>query len=406
MKVFALGGYGKVGLAAIKLLAQSDLVTGIAVAGRNLERAEEAAAEIGEKGTAVHADGTDEQELTALSAGYDVIMNAAMDATVLPTLRAAIRTGTHYCDVNGVIEQALRLASEAEAAGITAIVATGIGPCLTNLMGLHVARQLEEVEQLQLGFASIFNWESGQELTPKQWLEDPTESLAALRGCKPFMAWMLQIMQKNGVRPALDYQNGQWVEVDPIRSGLAVPLPQGGTNTSYPYASNDALWGSLSNDLSTTAPVELFFSPLPPQLHDLLREHAVRALEGNVDPDTAINSFLDTADSDPQRWLKLPDEFVPVPMIWVRAVGRKEGRAARCTCWLTAPMWDVGGYFLTSVALAVAARKILRGEAGERGVMTAETAFEPQSFFDESAAVLPVPPPDGRLVGESFEWLE
>ena len=49
MKVFALGGYGKVGLPAVKLLAQSDLITKIAVAGRSQERAAEAAAEIGEK---------------------------------------------------------------------------------------------------------------------------------------------------------------------------------------------------------------------------------------------------------------------------------------------------------------------------------------------------------------------
>ena len=77
MKVFALGGYGKVGLPAIKLLAQSDLVTEIAVAGRSLERAEKAATEIGEKAIAVQADGTDEQELTSLLAGYDIIVNAA-----------------------------------------------------------------------------------------------------------------------------------------------------------------------------------------------------------------------------------------------------------------------------------------------------------------------------------------
>ena len=90
MKVFALGGYGKVGLPAIKLLAQSDLVTEIAVAGRSLERAEKAATEIGEKAIAVHADGTDEQKLTSLLAGYDIIMNAADNETVLPTIRAAI----------------------------------------------------------------------------------------------------------------------------------------------------------------------------------------------------------------------------------------------------------------------------------------------------------------------------
>jgi hypothetical protein len=69
-------------------------------------------------------------------------------------------------------------------------------------------------------------------------------------------------------------------------------------------------------------------------------------------------------------------------------------------------MWNVGGYLLTSAALVVAVLKILRGEIRERGVMTAETAFEPHSFFDEVATVLPGPPPDGKLIDESFEWLE
>jgi hypothetical protein len=35
--------------------------------------------------------------------------------------------------------------------------------------------------------------------------------------------------------------------------------------------------------------------------------------------------------------------------------------------------------------------------------MTAETAFEPLSFFDGVVALLPEPPPDGRLIGASTE---
>jgi hypothetical protein len=66
----------------------------------------------------------------------------------------------------------------------------------------------------------------------------------------------------------------------------------------------------------------------------------------------------------------------------------------------------VTGYFLTSVALVVAVLKILRGEIRERGIITAETAFEPLLFFDEVASLLPEPLPDGKLIGESFEWLE
>ena len=406
MKVFALGGYGKVGFPAIKLLAQSDLVTEIAIVGRSLELAEKAATEIGEKAIAVHADGTDEQKLTSLLAGCDIIMNTATDEAVLPTIRAAIRTGTHYCDAAIVNEQALQLAAGAEAVGITAIVANGISPGISNLMGVHVARQLEEVEQLQLGRADIFNWQSGRELTPRQWLKDPKESLAALHEFRPFIAMMLRRLQDNGIRTLRVYRSGRWVEMDPIRSGMEVPLPQGGTITSYPYVSGDPLWGSLSPGLSRVPPVEVWLSPLPPQLHDLLREQALRVLGGHIDSDTAVSSFYDTIERDPHRWLTLPDAFVATARLWVTAVGRKKGRAARHSCWFTPAMWEVGGYFLTSVPLAIAVLKVLRGEIRERGVMTAETAFEPLSFFDEVAAVLPEPPPDGRLIGESFEWLQ
>ncbi len=408
MKVFVLGGYGKVGLPAVKLLARTGLVTGIAVAGRDLGRAEKVAAELGDVAIAVQADGTDEQELALLLAGYDLLINAATNEVVLPAIRAAIHHGAHYCDVafGEVLEQALQLAPEAEAAGITAILASGAAPCISNLMGVHVARQLDEVEQLQLGFADIYNFQSGQELSPKQWLQDPQESLAALHGCRPFIAWLLQIIHEKGVRTVVDCQDGRSVEIDPVRCGLEVPLLQGGTITSYPYASIDPLFGGLPRDLGAVSPAEVYFSSLPPQLHDLLREQALRVLGGEIDADTATSAFYDTVEQDPYRWLTLPDDWIPVPKSWVRAVGRQGGRAARHTCWFTAPIWNVGGWYLTSAALVVAAHKILRGEIGQRGVMTAEKAFEPLPFLDELARILPDPPPDGRLFDESFEWLE
>ena len=410
MKVFALGGYGKVGIPAIRLLAQSDMVTEIAVAGRNIERAEEAAKEIGEKAIAVYADGTDEQKLTTLLTGYDIIMNAASNKAVLPAIRAATHNGAHYSDVawGNVIDKALQLASEAEAAGITAIVATGVSPCISNLMGVYVARQLEEVEQLQLGRADIYNFQSGQELTPRQWLKDPKESLVALYEFRPYIVMALQGLQDNGIQTMSVYQDGQWMETDPIRSGLEVPLTEGGTVTSYPYFSGDPLlpFGCMPRNLSRIPPLDVWFSPFPPQLHDLLREQALCVIEGQIDTDTAASSFYDTIESDPHHWLTLPEDFVPIPKMWVRAVGRKEGRAARCSCWFTAPMWNVGGYFLTSVALVAAVRMILRGEIPERGVMHAEVAFGPLSFFDEVISVLPESLPNGKLIGESFEWLE
>ncbi len=195
------------------------------------------------------------------------------------------------------------------------------------------------------------------------------------------------------------------MEVDPIRCGLQVPLPQGGTITSYTYASVDPVFGGLPRDLATVSPAEVSFSPLPPQLHDLLREQALRVLDGEIDADTATDAFYDTVARDPLRWLTLRDDWIPIPKWWVRAVGRKDGRAARCTCWFTAHIWNVGGWFLTSAALVAAALNILRGEMQKRGVMTAETAFQPLSFF-EVASLIPDPPSDGKMIGDSFEWLE
>jgi hypothetical protein len=320
-----------------------------------------------------------------------------------------MHNGTHYCDASSFgdfVEQVLQFASEAKAAGITAVIATGISPCISNLMGVHVARQLDEVEQLQVGRADIFSWESKRDLMSRQQPKEPDESLVALQDCRSFIAWILKRLQKEGIRSILEYQDDQWVEMDPTISGVEVPLVQNGTSRSYPYFSGEDVWGQLPRDLSNLSPVEISFSPLPPQLYNLLREHAQGVLTEDIDPDASTNSFYETIERDPQRWLTYPDDYVLIPKIWVRAVGHKEGRAARYTAWFTAPMWNVGAWFLTSVALAVAVHKVLSGEVQEQGVMHAEKAFEPQSFFDEIVAFLPEPPPDGRLINESFEWME
>jgi len=38
--------------------------------------------------------------------------------------------------------------------------------------------------------------------------------------------------------------------------------------------------------------------------------------------------------------------------------------------------------------------------------MTVETAFEPLPFLDEVASLIPDSLPDGKMIDESFEWLE
>lgn len=408
MKVFMLGGYGGVGLPGVKLLVKSDLVSEIAIAGRNMERAQQAAVEVGDKAIAVQVDATDEKQLASLVAGYDIIVNSVSNQLALPVLHAAVRAGAHYCDVGwgqDFIAQMNELAAEARGAGITAIICTGISPCITNLMGVHAANQLDVTEQLQAGRAWVF--QGARSLTPQHWLENPSENLAVLHEFKDFLEWMFQVAQETERRTVRAYQDGRWVDVDPIASGLEAPLPQGGTVIAYPYGSYDPLFDSLPQGLAGERPVEVWFTPFPSQLHDLYRDQALRVTAGDVDPTTAVSFFYETVENDPGRWLTVTDDFVAFSPDWVTAVGRKDGRAARFNCWLAPELWnEQSAWFLTSAPLAVAVLRILSGETRERGVMTAEAAFEPLSFFDEVVALLPESPPDGKLIGESFGWLE
>jgi hypothetical protein len=408
MNVFVLGGYGKTGIQASKLLAKSNLVTKITIAGRNLKRAGNAAAEIGEKATAVQVDGTDDRELTSLLESHDFMVNAATNDAVIPSIRAAIDNRAHYCDMAwaGILEKAVQLGPEAEAAGITAIIATGISPCISNLMGVQAARQIDEVKQFQIGRAEIINFNRGIDPTPQQWLENPKDILTALQAYRPFIGGMLKRLQNNGSRTLIESHDSKWVEVDPIKSGLYAPLARSGKIRSWPYFSGDDQWGMLPTDLSELKPVEMWFSPFPPPLDAVLREQALGVLSGETDAETATSTFYDTIEDDPNYWLAPPQDFTQIAKVWVRAVGRKDGRAARCDCRFTAPMWNVGGYFLTSVALVAAVRMILRGKVQERGVFTAENAFEPLPFLNEVAALIPDYLPDGEIIAESFDWLE
>jgi hypothetical protein len=407
MKIFVLGGYGKTGSDITKMLAESDLVTQIAIGGRNLERAEQTSAKIGDKAVAVQAEGTDEGELTSLLVGYDLIVNAATNDAVIPSLRAAIRNKAHYCDMAwaGILEKAAELEPEARAAGITAILATGISPCISNLMCVHAARQLDEVKQFQIGRVELIDFAKGIDPTPNLWRKDPKDILTTLQDYRSFIGFNLNRLQNNGSRMPLEPKDNHWVEVDPFVDGLNVPLAQGSIAIAYPYFSGDDAWGMAPTDLAEEKSVEMGFSPFPHPLDAVLREHAMGVLRGEIDSEVATNTFYDTIENDPYHWLTPPEDFSQIAKVWVRAVGRKDGQYARSTCWFTNPMWYVGGYFLTSVALVAAVLKILRGDIHERGVMTAEKAFEPLPFLDEVAALIKGYLPDGRLIDNSFEWL-
>ena len=415
MKVFALG-MGNYGLPAVRLLAASDLVTEIAVAGRSVDKLEIACEQLGPKAIPVQVDATDTDALSPLLAGYDVVVEATTEGCVRTIVTAAIRSRTHYCGISdpGADESAVfAMDREAQAAGVAVFLGIGIQPGLTGLMAKLIGSRMDRVEQLQLSFP--FLWRLRPEwrfLRPQQWSADPRESLEVLKEFR--FAIQKNLWERFGrpdpptdprpVRAIRVFRDGGYVDEDPVTSGVECPTPSGTVATEFPYASLEPYPWWLPSKFGAAPPAWLKFSPLPPQLHERLRELSLRVAAGELDTESGVSGLFDTVEADPERWLAVGSDYDP-PLLWVAGMGHKEGRALRIMCALSSVMWSEQNLFLTTGApLAAAVFRALRGDATP-GISAPEDAFDPEGFFDEVSPLLD-PPPDGPLVGESTIWYE
>ena len=391
MRVLALGGAGWMGLETAHFLVAFDEVSEVVIAGRDLETAERAAAELGDKASAVQIDVLDEERLASLASGADVVVNTAGPewVAVLPALRAAIEAGVDYCDLcayGPTTEEALSLDGAAKAAGVTAIVGIGIIG-LTNLMLLHAAGRLDETEELRLCiFLKVPLWGSEPKTTLAEWRE------ASRAG----IGW--QLIMKHAADRVRVYRDGAWLDVDPLEDGVRVTVPGARDVIAYPCALPEPITvpRTLKDVRSVSAVVSLF----PPRLTQLWCELGRRISCGELDESTAAISFFEYQAAQPEASLALPAEYGASSVIWAEAVGAKHGKRQRYKCWANAD-WDT-----TAGPLAAAAMKILRGEIDARGVLAPESCLDPLPFFAEVAKLEGVELPGGQLLAESFEVLE
>ena len=360
------------------------------VAGRNVDAARAVAAGLGGKGRAQRVDASDEAQVASAAKDADILVNAAGPDyhVALPALRAAIETGTHYCDlcVDGLTtEKLIGLDPAARAADITALTGIGAAPGLTNLMMLHAARQLDEVEELQVcWFFPLAGW------------GDPSEMLATMRRTgRVDASWESLFRAASGT--ARVYRDGDWAEVDSLANPVDIRLPQGGEVTAYPMTSNETI--TFPRRLPRVKKVTGLMAMFPSQLNRLFQEHGRRMVEGMDATKTAMG-FFETVLGDPRRWLSGPEGFPTDLTIWAVAIGRKEGRSARYACW------PASNWLTTSGSLVLAALKILQGKVRERGVLAPEACLEPLPYFSEVARLAVHPPPEEGLLGESLEWLD
>ncbi len=158
MKILILGGVGAMGAHASPELISSGRFDQIVIADVDLAKAQQMAAAWGlppEAATAL--DAADEAALGGLMAGSPaVVVNALPKAFTLNVARAAIAaTNVRVIDLSSLSPELRALNDEAGAAGVTYVAGCGSSSGLTNIMAKHGARQMEEIESIEISFASF-----------------------------------------------------------------------------------------------------------------------------------------------------------------------------------------------------------------------------------------------------------
>jgi len=390
MQVLALGGSGTFGRMAAKILVSSNAVSEIVIAGRNMEAAKAAAAELGNKASALQVDILDEARLASLMAGSNVVVNTAgpEHKVVLPALRAAIKAGVDYCDLcayGPVTEKGLALDAAAKASNVTAIM--GIGQAgLSNLRMMHAAHQLDHVEELRFCIFQVV----------AMYGESPGAVLSQWRKAGHADAsW--QFMMKLVAGKVRVYRDGRWVDVDPLGDIVHVTLPQGGEVAALPYPGPEPL--TLPRALPGVGSVSTLFSMFPPELNEIYCKLGRRIASGEIDESAAAISLFEYLEAHPGELSAVPNGCESGWVDWVEAVGTRQGQRVRYKGW------PVGGWDTTSGSLATAALKMLRGEIRVKGVLPPESCFDPMPFFEEVARNVTERPLEGKLLSESFEVL-
>ncbi len=165
MKI-AVVGAGAMGRWAVKELGISPQVEEIVVGDCDEAQAVAVAASHGGgKARGVVVDARDRERVMAAIAGCDAMVNATQHFWNIEVMHAAAAAGVHYTDMGGlfhVTRQQVELDGEFRAAGVTAVIAMGGAPGVTNILAKYGAEQLDSVEEAHAlcGNVDATDWSS------------------------------------------------------------------------------------------------------------------------------------------------------------------------------------------------------------------------------------------------------
>jgi lysine 6-dehydrogenase len=154
MKILVLGA-GRMGHgAAFDLIHNSPGVEAVTVADLDLEKAEAVAERVGtSRINAHHIDAANHSDVAQLMSGHDSAISCVNYWHNESLSRAAIETGTNFCDLGGnnyVVDAQLAMDDAAKAAGINIIPDCGLAPGTVSILAMHGASNFDRVDEIHI----------------------------------------------------------------------------------------------------------------------------------------------------------------------------------------------------------------------------------------------------------------
>jgi Saccharopine dehydrogenase and related proteins len=154
MKILVLGA-GRMGHGAVfDLVHNSTDVESVTVADSEMEKAKGIAVSVGTgKITPRRIEASNYADVVELMRGHDAAISCVNYWYNTLLSRAAIETGTNFCDLGGnnyVVDEQLALNDAAITAGINIIPDCGLAPGMVSILAMHGAKTFDTVDEIHI----------------------------------------------------------------------------------------------------------------------------------------------------------------------------------------------------------------------------------------------------------------